>query len=68
MKLGVFLKKFKNPAVLMGVMMGAQAVAEACKKALSDGKLTLGETIDIVKKTAEVTELSDVVIWQKEEK
>jgi hypothetical protein len=68
MKLGGFLKKFKNPAVLMGVMMGAQAVAEACKKALSDGKLTLGETIDIVKKTAEVTELSDVVIWQKEEK
>ena len=68
MNLTSFFRKLKNPAVLMGVMMGAQAVAEACKKALSDGKLTLGETIDIVKKTAEVTELSDVVIWQKEEK
>ena len=64
MKLISFFRKLKNPAVLMGVMMGAQAVAEISKKALDDGKLTLGEAIDIIKKTTEVTGLSNAVIYR----
>ena len=67
MKIGSFFKKLKNPAVIMGVMVGAQSVAEMAKKALSDDKLTLGEAIDIFKKGASVAGLSDVVIWKKEE-
>jgi hypothetical protein len=64
MKLREAFRKLKNPAVLMGVMMGAQAVAEISKKALDDGKLTLGEAIDIIKKTTEVTGLSNAVIYR----
>jgi hypothetical protein len=64
MKLISFFRKLKNPAVLMGIMMGAQAVAEISKKALDDGKLTLGEAIDIIKKTTEVTGLSNAVIYR----
>jgi len=63
MKIGAFFNKLKNPAVLMGIMMGGQAVAELCRKSLSDGKLTVGEAIDIVKKTAEVTGMSEKVIY-----
>ena len=63
---GIF-RKMKDPRFLMALMMGGKAVSDMAQKALSDGKLTVGETVDILKEAAEVTGLSGVVIWRKED-
>lgn len=66
MNLGSMMRKLRDPRFLMLLVMGGKAISEMAQKALSDGKLTVGETVDILKEAAEVTGLSGVVIWRKE--
>ena len=66
MNLGSMIRKLRDPRFLMLLMMGGKAISEMAQKALSDGKLTVGETVGIVKEISEVTGFSEVVIWQKE--
>ena len=68
MNLGSMMREVRDPRFLMLLVIGGKAISEMAQKALSDGKLTLGEMVEIVEKTAEVTGLSEVVIWQREDR
>ena len=57
-----------NPRFLMGLWVGGQAVSQMAQRALEDGKLTVGEALEILRTATQATGLHDKVVWKQKSK